>query len=80
MVTLAPTSFFVVDREAFRETLERNPRIAERISEILTQRKRELEETHAALHEAHTQDMDDEKGRILTRIRGFFGFKTTESA
>jgi CRP-like cAMP-binding protein len=69
-----------VDREAFRETLERNPHIAERISEILAERRRELEETHAALHEAHTQDMDDEKHRILTRIRDFFGFKTTESS
>ncbi|MGH7544298.1 MAG: cyclic nucleotide-binding domain-containing protein [Gemmatimonadota bacterium] len=80
VMTLAPTDFFVVDREAFRETLERNPRIAERISEILAERRRELEETHAALHEAHTQDMDDEKHRILTRIRDFFGFKATESS
>lgn len=77
--TLAPTDFFVVDRQAFRQTLEGNPRIAERISEILAERRRELEETHAALHEASTQDMDDEKHRILTRIRDFFGFKTTES-
>ncbi|MGH7587243.1 MAG: cyclic nucleotide-binding domain-containing protein [Gemmatimonadota bacterium] len=80
VVTLEPTDFFVVDREAFRGTLERNPLIAERISEILAERRRELEETHAALHEAHTQDMDDEKHRILTRIRDFFGFKTTESS
>jgi len=80
VVTLAPTSFFVVDRAAFRETLERNPRIVDRISEILAVRRRELEETHAALHEAHTQDMDEEKRRILTRIRGFFGFKTTETS
>ncbi|HKY59767.1 MAG TPA: cyclic nucleotide-binding domain-containing protein, partial [Gemmatimonadota bacterium] len=31
VVTLAPTDFIVVDREAFRETLERNPPIAEKI-------------------------------------------------
>lgn len=79
VVTLTPTDFVVVDREAFRRTLERNPALAERISEILAQRRRELEETHAALHEAHTQDMDEEKHRILARIRDFFGFRTETS-
>lgn len=79
VVTLSPTDFFVVDREAFRETLEKNPVIAERISEILADRRRELEETQAALHEAHGDAMEDEKTRILTRIRDFFGFKTMEA-
>jgi CRP-like cAMP-binding protein len=80
VVTLAPTDFFVIDREAFRETLEKNPVLAERISEILAERRRALEATQAALHEAHGQAMDEEKTRILTRIREFFGFRTAESS
>lgn len=80
VVTLSPTDFFVVDREAFRETLEKNPVLAERISEILARRRRELEETHAALHEAHGQRMEEEKTRILSRIRDFFGFRTMEGS
>ncbi|MGH7571499.1 MAG: cyclic nucleotide-binding domain-containing protein [Gemmatimonadota bacterium] len=79
VVTLVPTDFFVVDREAFRETLEKNPVIAERISEILVERKRELEEVHAALDQSHGQSIEEEKHRILNRIRDFFGFKTMES-
>ncbi len=79
VVTLAPTDFVVVDREAFRETLEKNPVLAERISEILAQRKRELEEVHAALDQGDGKAIEDEKTRILTRIRDFFGFKTMES-
>lgn len=79
VVTLSPTDFFVIDRKAFRETLEKNPVIAERISEILVQRKRELEETHALLHEAHGQTIEEEKTDVLSRIRDFFGFKTMES-
>ncbi|MGH9318305.1 MAG: cyclic nucleotide-binding domain-containing protein [Vicinamibacteria bacterium] len=75
VVTLAPTDFFVVDREAFRETLEKNPVLAERISEILVERKRELEEVHAALDQGHARTIEEEKHRILTRIRDFFGFR-----
>ncbi|MGH7550236.1 MAG: cyclic nucleotide-binding domain-containing protein [Gemmatimonadota bacterium] len=80
VVTLAPTDFFVVDREAFRETLEKNPVIAERISEILAQRRREIEETQAALHQAHSHTIEEEKTRILVRIRDFFGFDAMEGS
>lgn len=75
--TLMPTHFLVIDREAFRETLEKNPQIAERISETLAQRAEELEETHAALDEAARQTMEEEKSQILARIWDFFGFRGT---
>jgi small-conductance mechanosensitive channel/CRP-like cAMP-binding protein len=80
VVALQPTHFFVIDRDAFRETLERNPRIAERISETLAQRQQQLEATHAALREAAAQSMEDEKHQILARIRDFFGFRETEDS
>lgn len=78
IATLEPTRFFVIDREAFRETLMENPQIAEQISEILAHRRAELEETHAALHEAATRSTEEEKRRILGRIWEFFGFRGSE--
>lgn len=80
VTTMTPTRFFVIDREAFRETLENNPSIAERISEILARRREELERTHAELHEAASRSTEEEKRRILDRIRDFFGFRETTSS
>ena len=78
VIALKPTHFFVIDREAFRNTLEGNPRIAERISETLAQRERQREATLAALHEAAARSVDEEKSQILSKIRDFFGFRETE--
>lgn len=78
VIALKPTHFFVIDREAFRDTLEGNPRIAERISETLAQRERQREATMAALHHAATQSVEADKHQILSRIRDFFGFRETE--
>jgi small-conductance mechanosensitive channel len=72
------THFFVIDREAFRDTLEANPSLAERIAQTRAERNQELEETHAALHEAGAQQVEEEKRQILSRIRDFFGFRSTE--
>jgi small-conductance mechanosensitive channel len=76
VVTLEPTRFFVIDRDAFRDTLLSNPAIAERISETLSRRRAELEATHAALHRAAVESIEgEEKSQILTRIWDFFGFR-----
>lgn len=74
IVTLDPTRFFVIDRGAFRDTLLRNPEIAERLSETLVRRRAQLEAKHAALYRAGVEDAEEEKGQILSRIREFFGF------
>jgi small-conductance mechanosensitive channel len=78
VVALKPTHFFVIDREAFRDTLEANPSLAERIAQIQAERNQELEATHAALHEAAAEQVEEEKRQILSRIRDFFGFRATE--
>lgn len=78
VVTLAPTDFVVIDRAAFRDTLERNPDIAFQISETLAARRQELEATHAALDQAASRSTEEERRQILGRIREFFGFKTSE--
>lgn len=75
VVALEPTRFFVIDRQAFRDTLLRNPAIAEEISETLTRRRAELDATHAELHKAAAMSNDEAKRQILTRIWDFFGFR-----
>lgn len=72
--TTVPTMFFVIDREVFRETLEANPELTERISRVLIERSKELEATHAALHEDDVTEIADEPRQVMTRIRDFFGF------
>ncbi|MFN2384031.1 MAG: mechanosensitive ion channel domain-containing protein [Gemmatimonadota bacterium] len=79
VVTRQAARFFVIDRGAFRATLEHNPELAERLSDTLARRQRELEQTHAALHEAAAGATEETRGQILSRIRGFFGFGGTES-
>ncbi|MDX1660672.1 MAG: mechanosensitive ion channel family protein [Gemmatimonadota bacterium] len=68
---LEPAHCFVIDKEALRGTLERNPAIAEEMSEILASRQAELERTHAALDE-RARATDEDKHQILSRIRAFF--------
>ncbi|MFN2420633.1 MAG: cyclic nucleotide-binding domain-containing protein [Gemmatimonadota bacterium] len=80
VVALEPSRCFVIDRAAFRDTLHQNPEIAERISETLGRRRAELEATHAALHRAAEEAMEEEKGQILTRIWDFFGFRGSETS
>lgn len=69
--TLTPTRFFVVDRHAFRTLLQTNPDIAQRLSETLAVRRRELD---AALATSSEEPPEAEERRILDRIRQLFGF------
>ncbi len=78
VAALEPVHCFVIDKEALSGTLERNPSIAEEMSEILASRRAELERTHAALHEA-AQATEEDKYQILSRIRAFF-FGSSEEA
>jgi CRP-like cAMP-binding protein len=77
VVTLLPTRFFVIDREAFRDTLLGNPAIAEHMSETLTRRRAELEATHAELDRAVAASPDETRRQILSRIWDFFGSRPT---
>ncbi len=79
VIAIEPSHCFVIDRAAFRATLERNPAIAERISEILVQRQAELEASQAALHRRAAEDPPEDKRQILARIRDFFGFGPGEA-
>jgi CRP-like cAMP-binding protein len=61
----------VIDRDAFRDTLQANPDVADRLSETLAQRRRELDAALATKEEAPPEG---EERRILDRIRSLFGF------
>jgi CRP-like cAMP-binding protein len=64
----------VIDKESFGITLANNPSIAESLSHILTERQAgldaERERLDVAAFERHKKDV---KGRLLTKIKDFFG-------
>jgi small-conductance mechanosensitive channel len=66
----------VIDKERFGITLANNPSIAESLSHILTERQAgldaERERLDAAALERRKKDV---KGRLLTKIKDFFGLK-----
>lgn len=75
VVALEPTRCLCLDREGMRGSLERHPELAERITETLVRRRRELDETERHLEQAREpQAGTDEHRQILGRIRDFFGF------
>ncbi|HUP20266.1 MAG TPA: mechanosensitive ion channel family protein [Gemmatimonadota bacterium] len=77
VVALEATHCFVIDRESIRGILQRNPGIAERMSEILARRTAELEASQAVLERRAAEAPSEDKRQILGRIRDFFGFGPT---
>jgi small-conductance mechanosensitive channel/CRP-like cAMP-binding protein len=69
--------FIVIDKESFASTLANNPSIAESLSQILSERQAGLdagrERLDAASMDRHKRDMS---GRMLSKIRNFFGLAT----
>ncbi len=66
--------FIVIDKVSFRSTLAGNPSIAESLSQILSERQAGLDVERGRLDETslerHKRDIS---GRILSKIRDFFG-------
>lgn len=69
--------FIVIDKASFASTLANNPSIAESLSQILSERQAGLdagrERLDAASMARHKRDVS---GRMLSRIREFFGLTT----
>jgi CRP-like cAMP-binding protein len=59
----------VLGHGAFRDVLEQNPDLAQRISEVLASRQAELEQAQSVRPEL---DRDTRSGVLLARIRSFF--------
>ena len=66
--------FIVIDKESFRSTLANNPSIAESLSHFLSERQAGLEAERERLDEAGLERRKkDVSGRMLSRIKDFFG-------
>jgi small-conductance mechanosensitive channel/CRP-like cAMP-binding protein len=66
--------FIVIDKESFRATLANNPSIAESLSHILSERQAGLDAERERLDaSAIERRRRDVSGRLLSRIRDFFG-------
>jgi CRP-like cAMP-binding protein len=67
--TSSPCEVIVLGHAAFRDVLEQNPDLAQRISEVLASRQAEIEQAQSTRPEL---DRDTRSGVILARIRSFF--------
>jgi len=77
VVALSEVECLRVDKDDFRDILQRRPEIAQEISTILAQRRVELEAAREGLDaDARRSRMFTERGRILTAIKGFFGLES----
>ncbi len=66
--------FIVIDKEGFRSTLANNPSIAESMSHILSERQAGLDAERERLDAAGlARHKKDVSGRLLSRMREFFG-------
>jgi small-conductance mechanosensitive channel/CRP-like cAMP-binding protein len=65
-----------LDKDSFKEILERKPEILDEISSVLSRRKDQLNMLMAESSGSHEEDsinIQDAKLRILSRIRSYFG-------
>jgi small-conductance mechanosensitive channel/CRP-like cAMP-binding protein len=67
--TSSPCEVIVLGHAAFRDVLEQNPELAQRISEVLASRQAELEQAQSTLEEL---DRETRSGVLLGKIRSFF--------
>ncbi len=68
--------FVVIDRESFRDTLVNSPAIAESLSRILSERQAALVAQREKLDAASLERRKrDESGKLLHKIREFFGLQ-----
>jgi len=62
-----------VDKPAFQKLVQETPAIAERIAEVLAERKQGLTAAHNERDEIRRKRMETAKQDLLGKIRGFFG-------
>jgi CRP-like cAMP-binding protein len=66
--------FIVIDKTSFGSTLANNPSIAESLSQILSERQAGLDAERGRLDDASLERRrKDASGRMLSKIREFFG-------
>lgn len=74
---LEDAEFIVIDRESFGQTLANNPSIADSLSQILSERQAGLDAERDRLDAAaFARRRKDASGRLLSKMRHFFGLAT----
>jgi CRP-like cAMP-binding protein len=74
IVALTDVECYRLDKNALQGVLEARPELAERLSELLTQRRTELETAREGLSaESRAQRAEASQSEILGKIRSFFG-------
>jgi CRP-like cAMP-binding protein len=71
VVALGDAALLRVDRDAFEHILSRQPELAQRLAEVIAQRKVGLD---AARAEQQAPAVESETSNLLGRIRAMFGF------
>jgi len=71
VVALGDAALLAVDRDAFQRVLSREPELAQRLADVITQRKLGLD---AARSEQQAPAAAKEASNLLGRIRSMFGF------
>ena len=67
--TSSPCEVIVLGHAAFRDVLEQNPELAQRVSEVLASRQAEIEQAQSTREEV---DQETRTGVLLGKIRSFF--------
>lgn len=67
------TEFLVIDKDNFKEVFERHPDLVGRISDIVVQRKIQVEEQHATRRAQDAQSTQAQSASLMARIKSFFG-------
>ena len=74
IVAVSDVECYRLDKTAFQHVLDERPELALRISELLTQRRVELEVVREGLSsEAKAERMAESQTQILSQIKNFFG-------
>lgn len=75
VVCVRDTILFKVDSQTFKTIIMDNPKIADRVSDIIISRKHELDRlTHAHIEAEATEDTEKESFNLLRKMKNFFGF------
>jgi small-conductance mechanosensitive channel len=67
--TTSPAEVLVISHAAFGEVLDRNPELAQRVSDVLASRQAEIEQAQT---ESQRFDKARDSGELLDKIRNFF--------
>ena len=73
IAAISESACYILSSDIFREVLRANPHIAETLSDILSRRREELQESLDTLRETQETSTEERRNTLLNRIRDYFG-------